>query len=194
MDFLQAFTPIALDLIGTIVFVAIYWSTDNIALATVAGVAVAAARFIVTKVRGKAVGPLQYLSVVIVLATGVATLITKNPQFVMLKSSLISLAVGGVMLSTNWMAPYLPAIVTENLDRRTIGWASAGWGILQILLAASNVVVALGFGIKVWAVYAATVPNAALIGGFVVNYLVFRLLVARSIRARHAAQAEQATD
>jgi len=194
MDFLQAFAPIALDLIGTIVFVAIYWSTDNIALATVAGVAVAAARFVVTKVRRKAVGPLQYLSVAIVLATGVTTLITKNPQFVMLKSSLISLAVGGVMLSTNWMAPYLPAMVTENLDRRTIGWASAGWGILQILLAASNAIVALGFGIKVWAVYAATVPNAALIGGFVVNYLVFRLLVARSIRARQAAQAEQATD
>jgi intracellular septation protein len=190
MDFLQAFAPIALDLIGTIVFVAIYWSTDNIALATVVGVAVAVVRFVVTKMRGKAVGPLQYLSVAIVLAAGVTTLITKNPQFVMLKSSLISLVVGGVMLSTNWMAPYLPAIVTDNLDRRTIGRASAGWGILQVLLAASNAVVALGFGIKVWAVYAATVPNAALIGGFVVNYLVFRLLVARSIRARHAAQAE----
>ncbi len=194
MGFLQAFAPIALDLLATIVFVAIYWSTDNVALATVVGVAVGLARFVVIKMRGKPVGPLQYLSIVIVLATGVTTLISGNPQFVMLKSSLISLAVGVVMLSTNWMAPYLPAIVTENLDRRTIGLVSAGWGILQLVLAAANALVALAFGIKAWSVYAATVPNAALIGGFVVNYLFFRTMVARSIRARHATQSGQADD
>ena len=128
------------------------------------------------------------------LVTGGTTLVTKDPQFVMLKSSLISLAVGGVMLSTNWMAPYLPAIVTENVSARAIGWTSTGWGILQIVLAIANAIVALAFGIDVWSAYAATVPNAALIGGFVVNYLAFRMLVARSIRARHAAQSEEKAD
>ena len=126
------------------------------------------------------------------LVTGVTTLVTRNPQFVMLKSSLISLAVGGVMLSTNWMAPYLPTVVTENIKARVIGWTSSGWGLLQIALAIANAIVALGFGIKVWSVYAATVPNAALVVGFVVNYLVFRALVARRMRARR--ESEDADD
>ena len=189
--FLQAFAPIALDLIATLVFVAIYWSTDNVVLATVVGAVVGIARFVVIKARGQPVGPLQYLSIVIVLVAGVTTLITKNPQFVMLKSSLISLAVAAVMLRTNWMAPYLPAIVTENLGARTIAWASAGWGVLQIALAAGNAFVALALGIEVWAWYAAFVPTAVIIGAFVLQYLVFRALIRRNIRARDAPRSEQ---
>ena len=184
--FLQAFAPIALDLLATIVFVAIYWSTGNVALATVVGVAVGVARFVVIKVRRQPVGPLQYLSLVIVVAAGVTTLVTKNPQFVMLKSSLISLAVAAVMLRANWMAPYLPAVVTENLSGQVIARASAGWGLLQIALAVANALVALAFGIEVWAWYAAIVPTAVMIGAFVVQYLAFRMLIRRSIRARRA--------
>jgi len=186
--FLRAFTPILLDLVSTLVFVATYWLSENVALATILGVAAGVSRFVIIKLRRQAVGPLQYLSIVIVLATGVTTLLTRNPQYVMLKSSLIALAVGAVMLSTNWMAPYLPAIVTENIDARTIGRTSAGWGLLQIALAIANAVVALAFGIKVWSVYAATVPNLAIVAAFAINFLVFRILIGRRIRGRRAAQ------
>ena len=194
MYFLQAFAPIALDLAATIAFVAVYWSTGNVVLATLVGVGVGIARFAAIKLRRQAVGPLQYLSIVIVLAAGVTTLITRNPQFVMLKSSLISLAVGVVMLRTNWMAPYLPPIVTENVSARVVGWVSAGWGLLQIALAAANAFVALALGIRIWSWYASIVPTVVTITAFVVNFMVFRTLIRRTIRARHATQATPSAD
>ncbi len=193
MYFLQAFAPIALDLAATIAFVAVYWSTGSVVLATLVGVGVGIARFVAIKIRGKPVGPLQYVSIAIVLATGMTTLVTKNPQFVMLKSSLISLAVGAVMLRTNWLAPYLPPIVTENVSARAIGRTSAGWGLLQIALAAANAFVALALGIRVWSWYASIVPTVVTLAAFVLNYLIFRALIRRTIHARHVAQSASPT-
>jgi len=188
MRFLQAFKPIGLDLLATIFFVTIFWLTGNIVLATMFGVAAGVLRFAYIKIRKQPVGALQYLSVVLVLVTGITTIITKDPHFVMIKSSLISLAVAGVMLTTNWMAPYLPAIVTDNIDRKIILWTSRGWGILQIVLAIANAFVALTFSTNVWAWYASIVPTSALVVAFALQYTIFRVLVGRNIRARMAPQ------
>jgi intracellular septation protein A len=107
---------------------------------------------------------------------------------VRIKSSLSSRAVAGVMLSTNWLAPYLPPIVTENIDRKIIVWTSRGWGILQIVLAIANAFVALTFSTNVWAWYASIVPTSALVLAFALQYAIFRVLVGRNIRARMALQ------
>ena len=120
MQFLQAFKPLGLDLLATIFFVTVFWLTGDVVMATALGVIAGVARFVYIKFKKQPVGPLQYLSVVLVVVTGVTTIITKDPHFVMIKSSLISLAVASVMLSTNWMAPYLPRIVTDNIDRSVI--------------------------------------------------------------------------
>jgi intracellular septation protein A len=189
MRFLQAFKPIGLDLLATIFFVTIFWLSGNIVLATIFGVAAGVTRFAYIKIRKQPVGALQYLSVVLVVVTGVTTIITKDPHFVMIKSSLISLAVGGVMLSTNWMAPYLPPILTDNLDRKIIAWTSRAWGILQIVLAIANAFVAFTFSTNIWVWYASIVPASAHVLAFMVQYGTFRMLVGRSIRARIAVQA-----
>jgi intracellular septation protein len=189
MRFLQAFKPIGLDLLATIFFVTIFWLTGNIVLATMFGVAAGVLRFAYIKIRKQPVGALQYLSVVLVLVTGITTIITKDPHFVMIKSSLISLAVAGVMLTTNWLAPYLPPIVTDNVDRKVVLWASRGWGILQIVLAIANAFVALTFSTNVWAWYASIVPSSVLVLAFALQYAIFRWLVGRNIRAKIAMQA-----
>lgn len=189
MQFLQAFKPIGLDLLATIFFVTVFWLSGNIILATALGVVAGVVRFAYIKIRRQPVGPLQYLSVVLVIVAGVTTIITKDPHFVMIKSSLISLAVAGVMLSTNWMAPYLPPIVTNNIDRRVIAWTSKGWGILQVVLALTNAFVAFRFSTNVWAWYASTVPTSMQLLAFVAQYGMFRVLVRRNIRARMTAQA-----
>jgi intracellular septation protein A len=189
MQFLQAFKPIGLDLLATIFFVSIYWLTGNIILATMVGVVAGLVRFAYIKIRKQPVGALQYLSVVLVVVTGITTIITKDPHFVMIKSSLISLAVAGVMLSTNWLAPYLPPIVINNIDGKVVAWASRGWGILQIVLAIANAFVAFSFSTNVWAWYASIVPTSVQILAFVAQYALFRVLVGRSIRARMAARA-----
>ena len=188
MYFLQAFRPIGLDLLATIFFVTLFWLTGDILLATSIGVVAGVARFAYIKIRKQPVGPLQYLSVILVVVAGVTTLITKDPHFVMIKSSLISLAVAGVMLRTNWMEPYLPPIVKDNLDERVIAWASRGWGILLVVLAVANAVVALEFSTNVWAWYASVVPAGAQLLAFLVQYAIFRTLIRRNIRARLATQ------
>jgi intracellular septation protein len=186
MHFFRAFKPIALDLIATIFFAVLFWATGNILLATIVGVAVGVGRFIYLKVKNLPIGPLQYLSVVLVIVAGVTTLITNNPQFMMIKSSVVTAAVGVVMLTTNWMAPYLPPIVTENLEKRVILVASRGWGVLQIVLAAANAFIALNYSVAIWTLYTSFVPTTATVATFVLQYVVFRTLIHRSIVAKSA--------
>jgi intracellular septation protein len=189
MQFLQAFTPIGLDLLATIVFVATYWLTNNILAATATGIIAGVARFAYIKWKKQPVGPLQYLSVVLVIVAGITTIITRDPHFVMIKSSVVFVAVAAVMLSTDWMAPYLPKIVTENIEPTVIVWASRSWGFMLIALAIANAVVAFGFSIDVWVWYASIVPTAAQLSAFGLQYAIFRTLVRRSIRAKQSAQA-----
>jgi len=187
MQFLQAFTPIGLDLLATIVFVSTYWLTNNIVAATATGVIAGIARFAYIKLKKQPVGPLQYLSVVLVVVAGISTIVTKDPHFVMIKSSVVFVAVAAVMLSTDWMAPYLPKIVTDNIDQGIIVWASRSWGILLIALALANAVVAFAFSIDVWVWYASLVPTAAQLLAFGLQYAIFRTLVRRNIRAKQSA-------
>jgi intracellular septation protein A len=191
MNFLQAFKPIGLDLLATIFFVGIYWLSNSIVLATACGVAVGVARYAYLKLRGRPIGPLQYVSIVLVVLSGVTTLLTHDPHFVQVKSSIISAAVGVLMLRTNWMAPYLPPIVTENLNPRIILWASHGWGILLLALALANAAVAFQFSFDSWARYSLVVPPSCQVLAFLVQYISFRTLIRRNIRARMAAQPAQ---
>ncbi len=187
MGFFKAFRPILLDLLATIVFVAVLWATNNIVLATIVGVIAGLARFAWMKVKGQPVGPLQYVSVLLVIVSGAATIYTNDPHFMQIKSSLVATAVAIVMLTTNWMAPYLPPIVTDNLDPKIVRWASLSWGVLILGLAVANAVVALKFSLAVWTAYTAVVPAAVQIGGFVVQFAIFRTLIGRNIRAKEAA-------
>jgi len=189
MGFFRAFRPIAFDLLATIVFVAILWATNNIVLATIVGVAAGLARFAWMKWKAQPVGPLQYVSVVLVIVSGAATIYTSDPHFMQIKSSLVAAAVAIVMLTTNWLAPYLPPIVTENLEPKIIRWTSHAWGVLVLGLAVANAFVALRYSLAVWTAYTAVVPAAVQFGGFAVHFAAFRILVRRNIRAKMAAQA-----
>jgi intracellular septation protein len=188
MGFLRAFRPILLDLLATIVFIVLLWATDNTVLATLSGVAAGLARFAWMKVRGQPVGPLQYVSVVLVIVSGTATIVTQDVLFMQIKSSLVAGAVAIVMLTTNWMAPYLPSIVTENIAPRIVRWTSLAWGLLVLGLAIANAVVALSFSRNVWMAYTAVVPAAVQVSAFVLQYAVFRALVRRNIRLKLATQ------
>ena len=186
MGFFRAFRPIALDLLATIVFVGVLWATNNIVLATLVGVAAGLARFAWMKLHSQPVGPLQYVSVVLVIVSGAATIYTNDPHFMQIKSSLVAAAVAIVMLTTNWMAPYLPPIVTDNLDSKIIRWASLGWGVLILGLAVANAFVALTFSLAVWTAYTAVVPAAVQVAGFALQFAIFRTLVRRNILAKQA--------
>jgi intracellular septation protein len=188
MLFIKALKPILRDFLSTIVFVSIIWFADNIVLATCAGIAVGAIQTTWMLVRHRPIGQLQWLSIVLVAVLGTTTVMTGNGIFFKLKSSLIALALGAVMLRRDWMAPYLPPIIADNLDDRTIIRAGYAWAILFGALAALNLAVALTCSDRVWASFIITVPATSYVALLGTQYLMFRKRILASIRARAKSQ------
>jgi intracellular septation protein A len=197
MILLRALVPIARDLAGTFVFVALFFLTD-IYIATGCGISLVVAQTVWSLVRKKPIGALQWLSLVLISMFGGATILFHWPYFIMVKPSILWLALGVVMLRRDWMAPYLPAIVTENLDDRLIVRAGYAYAALMFALAIVNLIV-VGLAVveivsqKFWAVYALVGPTAAQGVLLVMFYFRFRKRILVRIRQRKAAAAEPAS-
>src|SRR5258708_36647997 len=104
---LSAARVLALDLASTILFLAVYLLTNNLFLAVGLGMALGVAQIGWQYHRRQPIGSLQWLSVVLVLASGTATFLTHDPLFMLLKPSAISCLVGRVILKRGWMYLYL---------------------------------------------------------------------------------------
>ena len=188
MYFLMAAKPIFRDLLSSLVFVGLFWLTGNIFLATGVGIALGILQTLWMRMRAHPIGPLQWLSIVLVTVLGMTTILTHNPHFIMVKPTLLWLALGAVMLRRDWMAPYLPSIVTENLDDQMIIRAGYAWALLMLVLAVMNLLVAFTMSPRFWSVYAVFVPAASFIALFATQYFMFRKHVVEKIRARAEAQ------
>lgn len=185
----KALVPIFRDLLATFVFVALFWTTNDIYIATAFGVALGVGQNILYHVRRKPVGPLQWLSLALITTFGGATILFHKPHFIMIKPSLLWLALGAVMLRRDWMAPYLPPIVTENLEDAQIVRAGYAYAVLMFALAVMNLVVAFATSAKFWSVYALIAPAIAQIVLLTVLYLRFRKQIEARIHARSQAAA-----
>ena len=62
------------------------------------------------------VDTMQWLSIGLVVVSGIATLLTADPRFVMLKPSVIYCIVGAYMLKPGWMTRYLPPIAVLLIE------------------------------------------------------------------------------
>lgn len=192
MHLAKALVPILRDLMATVVFVALFWITDNIYVATAFGITLGIGQNIWMHVRRRPVGLLQWLSLVLVTVFGGATILFHNPHFIMMKPSLLWLALGVVMLRRDWMEPYLPPLVTDNLDNHLIVRAGYAYSALMFTLAVMNVVVAFAASAKFWSVYALIGPAVAQVALLIGLYLLFRKQIDARARAR-AAAAQAAT-
>ena len=188
MHFLRAVKPIVRDLLSTILFVSLFWLTGNIFWATAFGIALGIAQTLWMRLTGRPVGPLQWVSLALITMFGTTTILTHNPHFIMTKPTLVWIAVGAVMLRRDWMAPYLPPVVTENLEDRLIVRAGYAWAALMFVLAVMNLLVAFTMTPKFWSVYALVAPAVAQLALLSTQYFMFRKLVIDRIRARAAAQ------
>ena len=211
MYFLRAVKPIFRDLLSTILFVSLFWLTNNIYWAAGFGIAFGIVQTLWMRLTGRPVGPLQWLSLVLVTVFGTTTIVTHDPFYIMMKPTLVWLAVGAVMLRRDWMAPYLPPIVTDNLDDRLIVRAGYAWAALMFALAVLNLAVAFmttptfvslyaalapagtqfvarTITPKFWSVYALVAPAIGQSALLATQYLMFRRHVIDKIRARAAAQ------
>ena len=181
----SVFARLGADFFSTIVFLAIYLTTDNVLLATGVAIAGAIAQVIYSRVRGKELGYMTWASLALVIVLGSATLLTHDPRFVLAKPAIGHFAIGIIMLKRGWMLRYLPAIVTETIPEY-VTVAGYAWAALMFALAAGTVAVAMTGDMKLWAFYISVVLIGAKIVAFAIQYVAFRLLIGSRIRAARA--------
>lgn len=194
MIVLKALVPIVRDLLGTFLFVALFLATHNIELATACGISLVIAQTVLMQLHGKRIGALHWLSLILISMFGGATILFHSQYFIMVKPTILWLALGGVLLRRDWMAPYLPPIVTENLDDADIVRAGYAYAALMFALAVINTALVGLVWLNIaspefWAVYALAGPTAAQGVLLVVFYYCFRNKVLARIRERKASAA-----
>lgn len=148
-DLAVAGRAILLDFASTLLFLLLYALTGSVPLAVALGMGLAAIQIGWRLTRGQVVDALQWISLFIVLAGGAATLVTRDPVFVMLKPSIIYLLVGWAMLKRGWMLRYMPPRAIEFLPDLIVTFGYV-WAGLMFLSAALNLVLALTCGVAVW--------------------------------------------
>ncbi|VIO76937.1 intracellular septation protein A [Bradyrhizobium ivorense] len=176
---------LASDFFSTIVFLVVYFATDNVLLATGIAVAGAIAQVIFMRVKGEALGYMTWASLALVIVLGGATLLTHDPRFVLAKPAIGHVAIGAIMLKRGWMLPYLPPIVKQNIPDQAI-LAGYAWAALMFVLAAGTVAVASTGDMGLWAFYVSVVLVGAKIAAFAIQYVVFRIVITSRLRAAAA--------
>ena len=182
------FAKLGADFLSTIVFLVVYFATDNVALATGVAIAGAVGQVIYARIKGQKLAFMTYASVALVIVLGSATLLTHDPRFVLAKPAIAHFAVGAIMLKPGWMLRYMPPIVTDTVPEY-VTFAGFAWAALMFVLGAGVIAVALTGDIKLWAFYVSVVAFGAKIAAFAVQYVAFRILITGRIRAARAAAA-----
>ena len=178
----DVFARLGADFFSTIVFLAIYLTTDNVLLATGVAIAGAISQVIYSRIKAKQLGYMTYASLALVIVLGSATLLTHDPRFVLAKPAIGHFAIGAIMLKRGWMLRYLPPIVTETIPEY-VTFAGYAWAALMFVLAAGTIGVAMTGDMKLWTFYVTVVLIGAKLAAFAIQYVAFRFLVGSRIRA-----------
>jgi intracellular septation protein len=185
---LRAVQALISDLLATLVFAAVLSVTKNAAVAAGLAIAIGLGRIVYLKARTMPVSGLQWLSLFLVVLFGGATLLMRNPVFVMFKPTLVYTGVGVVMLKSGWMSRYVPLIAQLHGADVTIAFGYL-WATLMFATAAANFAVVHWARPAVWALFIATVPITSKLILMATQYVVTRRVVRRRIRAAKAAAA-----
>jgi intracellular septation protein A len=185
---IRAVGLLILDLASTLVFLAVLLLTGKLVTAVVSGMAFGAAQIAWRMVRRQPIDLMQWMSLILVLGSGAASLLTHNPRFVMMKPSVIYAVVGLVMLRPGWMNRYLPPeAIRWVADLGTLfGYAWAG---LMFATAALNLVLAWTLAPAVWAAATSTFAIASKLVLLVGQFAVMRFVGRRRARAEALAGA-----
>src|SRR6202166_1322459 len=181
----DVFAKLATDFLSTIVFLVLYLATDNVVLATSVAIAGAVAQVIYAHVKGQPLAFMTYASLALVIVLGSATLLTRDPRFVLAKPSIAHFAIGAIMLRRGWMLRYMPPIVSEAIPEY-VTLAGYAWAALMFALGLGVIAVASTGDLKLWAIYVSVVAVGAKIAAFTVQYVAFRILVTNRMKAARA--------
>jgi intracellular septation protein len=172
-----------LDMASTFFFLVLFLVTKNLPLSVILGMALGVVQIGWQFARKKPIDTMQWMSLFLVLGSGAATLVTRDPRFVMVKPSLIYTIVGIVLLKPGWMNRYLPPVALDVVPDIAFMFGFV-WSGLMFFSAALNIIVALNFSVVTWAsvmsIYA-IVSKAVL---FLISYVTMRYIGVRRRRAQ----------
>jgi intracellular septation protein len=175
---------LAVDILSGWLFLAIFLATSNIFLATATGLATGVIQAIWMIWRRQKIDPMQWMAMALVVGLGSATMLTRNPTFVVFKPSIFEGCIAAMMLRPGWLIRYAPSQTVDLVPR----WLMVFWGYLWaaafIALAASNLVIARIYGLKAWAIWTNFSPLALVAALMGLGLLVFPPLVRRAARER----------
>ncbi len=172
---------LAADFLSTIIFLVVYVITGSVLTATLVAIAGPVAQLLHARIKGESLDRMTYASLALVIVLGGATLLTRDPRFVLIKPSIAQFAIAAIMLRKDWMLRYSPDIVRDNIPHlaRAAGYA---WAALMFALGLGTIAVALTGDIGLWALYVSVVAVGAKIVAFAIQYGVFRLGLTRRLR------------
>ena len=173
------------DFLSTIVVLVLYLLTGNVILATSVAIAGAVAQVIHARVKGRELGFMTWASLALVIVLGSATILTRDPRFVLAKPSIAHFAIGAIMLKRGWMLRYMPQIAVDTIPEY-ITVAGYAWAALMFALGAGTIAVAATGDLKLWAFYVSFVAIGAKLLAFAIQYAAFRVLITSRIRVARA--------
>jgi intracellular septation protein A len=177
------------DFFSTIVFLAVYAATGDILIATGIAIAGAIAQFIRARIKQEKLDIMTWASLALVIVLGGATLLTKDPRFVLLKPAIGHFAIGTIMLRKDWMLRYAPPMVRETVPHiATV--AGYVWAAFIFALGLGVVAVAMTGDIRLWAIYVSVVAVGAKIVAFGITWIILRIAIARKLRAAASARGQ----
>jgi intracellular septation protein len=177
----QAIRQLLGDFLSAILFLVVYGLSGNLFAAAAIAVAASVAQLSYIWSTGRRVEPMQWMSLGLVIVLGGATMLTQSPRFMMIKPTIVHLAVAAVLLRRGWMIRYLPEIVLQNVPEPTIVAAGYAWAALLAVLGLSNLIIALHFDFVTWAWFISVGSVGAKLAAFALQYGVFRAIVRRRI-------------
>jgi intracellular septation protein len=174
-----------LDMASTFLLLVVFLVTGNMPLAVGLGMALGVAQIGWEFVRKKPIDIMQFMSLFLVIGSGIATLITRDPRFVMMKPSVIYVIVGVVMLRPGWLNRYLPPVAVEMVPDLAFIFGFI-WAALMFVSAAVNVIVAVNFDIATWSAFMSSFAIASKLGLFLIQYAIMRSIGVRRRRNQMA--------
>ena len=173
----EALRQLANDFLSAICFFAVYTLTGSTAAAAAIAIAVGTAQFVRLKLARRAIEPMQWMSLGLVVVLGGATMLTQSPRFMMIKPTIVHFAVATVMLRRGWMLRYLPEIVLRNVPEPMIVAAGYAWAALLAALGLANLFIALRLDFTTWAWFISLGSVGAKLAAFALQYGIFRAIV-----------------
>jgi len=184
-ELLHSAKYLAEDMASMILFLVVLEFTHQVPLAVALGMALGVAQISWHLIRKEKIDAMTWLSVSLVIAGGTATLVTKDPRFVMVKPSVISVIVGVFMLKPGWMNRYLPQMAQDVVP--DIGMLFGFiWAGLMFFSAALNLVLALTLPTLTWAAVMASFGPISMVTLFLIQFATMRFVGRRRYRAAEA--------